>query len=38
MDAALAPLDARADALRAELQARGWAVEDTPAGPRLRRV
>jgi cysteinyl-tRNA synthetase len=28
---------ARADALRAELQQRGWAIEDTPKGPRLKR-
>jgi cysteinyl-tRNA synthetase len=28
---------ARADALRAELQARGWIVEDTPAGTTIRR-
>ncbi|CAM3479239.1 cysteine--tRNA ligase [Hydrogenibacillus schlegelii] len=29
---------ARADALRAEIRARGYAVEDTPEGPRLKRV
>jgi cysteinyl-tRNA synthetase len=26
----------RADALRAELQAKGWLIEDTPKGPRLK--
>ena len=29
---------ARADALRKELQAQGWTVEDTAAGPRLKRA
>jgi len=29
---------ARADTLRAELKARGWQVEDTPAGPKLKPV
>jgi cysteinyl-tRNA synthetase len=29
---------ARADAVRAELRARGWLIEDTPKGPRLKRV
>ena len=29
---------ARADALRDELQAKGWLVEDTPKGPRLKRA
>ncbi len=29
---------ARADALREELRARGWLVEDTPKGPRLKRI
>jgi cysteinyl-tRNA synthetase len=29
---------ARADALRAELRARGWVVEDTPRGPKLKRL
>jgi len=29
---------AGADALRAELKARGWLIEDTPKGPRLKRV
>ncbi|MBI2924086.1 MAG: cysteine--tRNA ligase [Verrucomicrobia bacterium] len=28
----------RADALRAELKAKGWVIEDTPKGPRLKRV
>lgn len=28
----------RADQLRDELKARGWAVEDTPKGPKLKRV
>jgi cysteinyl-tRNA synthetase len=28
----------RADALRGELQAKGWTIEDTPKGPRLRRL
>jgi cysteinyl-tRNA synthetase len=28
----------RADEIRAELKARGWLVEDTPAGPRLKRI
>lgn len=28
----------RADALRAELKARGWLIEDTPKGPRLKRA
>lgn len=28
---------ARADALRAEIKARGWIVEDTPKGPKLKR-
>jgi len=27
----------RADAIRGELKARGWLVEDTPKGPRLKR-
>jgi cysteinyl-tRNA synthetase len=27
----------RADALRAELKAKGWVIEDTPKGPRLKR-
>jgi cysteinyl-tRNA synthetase len=29
---------ARADTLRKELQARGWLIEDTPKGPRLKRA
>jgi cysteinyl-tRNA synthetase len=29
---------ARADTLRQELTARGWTVEDTPAGPRLKKI
>jgi cysteinyl-tRNA synthetase len=29
---------ARADALRAEIKAMGWMVEDTPAGPKLKRA
>ena len=29
---------ARADALRAEIKALGWTVEDTPAGPKLKRA
>jgi len=29
---------ARADALRDDLAARGWVVEDTAAGPRLKRM
>lgn len=29
---------ARADALRAELKAKGWLVEDTPRGPKLKRA
>lgn len=28
----------RADALRAELRAKGWLVEDTPKGPKLKRL
>jgi len=28
----------RADAIRAELNAKGWAIEDTPKGPRLKRL
>ena len=28
----------RSDALREELKARGWAIEDTPKGPRLKRI
>lgn len=28
----------RADALRDELKAAGWAIEDTPKGPRLKRI
>jgi len=28
----------RADALRAEIKARGWIIEDTPKGPRLKRA
>ncbi len=28
----------RADALRAELKAKGWAIEDTPKGPRLKKL
>ena len=29
---------ARADALRAEIRAKGWVVEDTPSGPKLKRA
>lgn len=29
---------ARADAIRAELRSKGWFVEDTPKGPRLKRI
>jgi cysteinyl-tRNA synthetase len=29
---------ARADAVRAELKAKGWLVEDTPKGPKLKRA
>ncbi len=29
---------AKADELRAELKARGWVVEDTPKGPKLKRI
>jgi cysteinyl-tRNA synthetase len=29
---------ARADAVRGELKARGWLVEDTPTGPKLKRI
>ena len=29
---------ARADALRAQIQERGYVVEDTPQGPRLKRL
>jgi cysteinyl-tRNA synthetase len=28
----------RADAIRAELKAKGWVIEDTPKGPRLKRL
>jgi cysteinyl-tRNA synthetase len=28
----------QADAIRAELKAKGWAIEDTPKGPRLKRL
>jgi cysteinyl-tRNA synthetase len=28
----------RADALRGELNAKGWTIEDTPKGPRLKRL
>jgi len=28
----------RADELRAELKAKGWLVEDTPSGPKLKKV
>jgi cysteinyl-tRNA synthetase len=28
----------RADAIRDELSAKGWTIEDTPKGPRLRRI
>jgi cysteinyl-tRNA synthetase len=28
----------RADAIRAELKAKGWVIEDTPKGPRLKRA
>jgi cysteinyl-tRNA synthetase len=28
----------QADAIRAEMKARGWLIEDTPAGPKLKRV
>ena len=29
---------AKADALRAEIKAQGWVVEDTPKGPKLKRA
>ena len=28
----------RADELRAELQSKGWAIEDTPKGPKLKKL
>jgi cysteinyl-tRNA synthetase len=28
----------RADAVRDELKAKGWVIEDTPKGPRLKRI
>jgi len=28
----------RADVIRDELKAKGWAIEDTPKGPKLKRV
>jgi cysteinyl-tRNA synthetase len=28
----------RSDAIRDELKAKGWTVEDTPKGPRLKRL
>ena len=28
----------RADALREELKAKGWIIEDTPKGPRLKQL
>jgi cysteinyl-tRNA synthetase len=28
----------RSDAIRDELKAKGWAIEDTPKGPRLKRM
>jgi cysteinyl-tRNA synthetase len=28
----------RSDAIRDELKAKGWSIEDTPKGPRLKRV
>jgi cysteinyl-tRNA synthetase len=28
----------RADAIRDELKAKGWIIEDTPKGPRLKRI
>ena len=28
----------RSDAIRDELKAKGWAIEDTPKGPRLKRI
>ena len=28
----------RADAIRGELKTQGWVIEDTPKGPRLKRV
>jgi cysteinyl-tRNA synthetase len=28
----------RSDAIRDELKAKGWAIEDTPKGPRLKRL
>jgi cysteinyl-tRNA synthetase len=28
----------RADALRDELKAKGWVIEDTPKGPKLRKA
>ena len=29
---------ARADTVRDELKAKGWAIEDTPKGPRVKRL
>ena len=28
----------RADAMRGDLKTKGWTIEDTPKGPRLRRI
>ena len=28
----------RADAVRDELKAKGWAIEDTPKGPKLKKI
>ena len=28
----------RSDEIRAELQAKGWAIEDTPKGPKLKKI
>jgi cysteinyl-tRNA synthetase len=36
-DARAAKDFARADAIRDELTEQGWAIEDTPNGPRLKR-
>jgi cysteinyl-tRNA synthetase len=29
---------ARSDAIRDELKSKGWVIEDTPKGPRLKRI
>ena len=37
MDAKTAKDFKRADAIRDELKAKGWVIEDTPKGPKLKR-